>query len=695
MKNKLKLHADMGEQIIQKLSQIQELPSYGIVAGGAVEATLSQMAGYSSPINDIDVFQSQADLIRIEAEKLAQGKFGKRIINLGLSTKLWIPEAAKNYKSQTVGVYCPLNVIEDGYGRPNEFTTAVLRYKMHRTYNKGMLNIIELKSSDNNGVVTPYTLFAGFDLNCTHVGIDLRTKKLCWDKAFEKFFYHRQIEVCSAHTPNHTAIRLFKKITQLEGSYCDVPTSLQALTAIHQFCEENRKLQWGSPTQFVGTFGEKYKNAFFQSDSEIRKYFNLIDMGDTDASKEGLYTLSSSFKLNKEDREFLASNKYSIAAAPLLAPAFYQRKLKKSQNKVFFTEDLQVDAPRLFSVLNAQGQAVHKVFGQLNYSKALKIEKLFKEHFLLENTFINAPYNEIVKIYDKHLKGLQGLVNIGLAETCYDSFNGQSLQAFEAMLQAFKEQENTKKIEPLKLMKYENLKKVLELKPAEHIELKEILSERELRIEGAQMSHCVGGYFHKISNGHSRIFSVVLNKGNNQFERATLEIATLPCSEFGKAAGLKQFRMVQLRRKANQMPSNNLKKICDKFIDSLEISNNEEKEHKLVRKCGIDLKQVVVETARVFQSNRSSYPLRALIPLASALDRKSQWTHTLIKAGFKLDMVDRLLAKAHGVCFESKVESLSAKILGAKSRLKKSWKKSTISAQVKPKIFELDEDIPF
>jgi len=56
--------------------------------------------------------------------------------------------------------------------------------------------------------------------------IDLSNNKIFYTEEFENFLNYRQLEVTAVYTPAHTAIRLFKKLDEL-NCYCDIEGSMK------------------------------------------------------------------------------------------------------------------------------------------------------------------------------------------------------------------------------------------------------------------------------------------------------------------------------------------------------------------------------------------------------------------------------------------------------------------------------------
>lgn len=173
------------------LSSLEEefgkLPSNGFLAGGALANRIFEMvSGRKMPINDIDIFHFNPELLDIE-----QAHQNGYIIE---DKKCFHAEVKENFD-------------ETNYGDYIHHLKTTKGYIVNEVKREGLLNEIFLKSSH----LEPLLILESFDLNCTQIGYDLSTKKVYYTAAWEEFLDHQKIQITSLHTPSHTLLRLFKK----------------------------------------------------------------------------------------------------------------------------------------------------------------------------------------------------------------------------------------------------------------------------------------------------------------------------------------------------------------------------------------------------------------------------------------------------------------------------------------------------
>ena len=227
--------------ILTELSKYETIPSNGFLAGGAVANTILKMVwGGNYPINDLDIFIED-----------------------------------KHYESTNANTPVrsdSLHIEGDGYMVTKMGYDAYTSYQIHKVEREGFLNTIYIKKTylaDNPKTDYSYVL-SGFDFNCCQVGIDLSTNKILYTEEFKKFLTTKQLEVTAIYTPSHTAIRLFKKIDELD-CYCDVEGCMELLSQPlipESIIKMTRK-------SFGIYFGSKYKEMYMKYRSNIKEYFTI------------------------------------------------------------------------------------------------------------------------------------------------------------------------------------------------------------------------------------------------------------------------------------------------------------------------------------------------------------------------------------------------------------------------------------
>ena len=201
MKNLLE-EKDIVLRILKEINKLVTIPDRGFLAGGAVANTILRMKyGKGThddnlyPINDLDIF--------VESDHE----------NIQGSTPLRTKEL----------------VIQEGYYAGDIGYDKDSKYRILNVERDGLLNIITISQiiDLHNNRDYMYVL-NGFDFNCCQIGIDLETGKLFYTPQFAEFFRTNQLDISAMYTPGHTAIRLVKKIKEL-NCYCDVDKCMEIL----------------------------------------------------------------------------------------------------------------------------------------------------------------------------------------------------------------------------------------------------------------------------------------------------------------------------------------------------------------------------------------------------------------------------------------------------------------------------------
>lgn len=263
----------MGPAVLKHLTNFSVIPESGIIAGQAVcSAILDLYFNKSGQVyNDIDVFYSQANKPLL-AKELAPILYKK------LTTTV----------HHTYAVYA-----QDVYGHiyvPNHH-----RYHVVNSQSIGMLNFIECEFSEANFAVRPQSdaqsLIDSFDFNCVQVAVDIKSQELVWTKEFEEFVKNRQLKIVRLHTPYHSAIRLFKKASELKNVFIDIPQQMRLVSwAAHLYESQEPVNYWtghSSTPRLVKSlwrdarwrFGTKMRDMYLQHEASISPYFELAKDG--------------------------------------------------------------------------------------------------------------------------------------------------------------------------------------------------------------------------------------------------------------------------------------------------------------------------------------------------------------------------------------------------------------------------------
>ena len=272
---------NLGVKLLRKLRQMEELPEEGLLAGGAVGNELYNMVhAWNLEVADLDVFHVVATVspnCMTEYMRMTQ-KMPHRSIGLDIRTLYDYSE--KSYYPWIVNKATYTVTSTRRKGLLNDVSVVVSTYKHSPKY-------------DNNEVI-----LEGFDLNCCQAGLDLKTGQLIYTKAFEDFLNTRQLQVTYPATPMHSAIRLPKKVREL-NCYCDYDTEMELLAQVqnHFTARQNaintpaeRKVMHIAPY-----FGKKYYEDYLKHKEILDNYYKYEQYGNLPMNaglgKDNLHTL--------------------------------------------------------------------------------------------------------------------------------------------------------------------------------------------------------------------------------------------------------------------------------------------------------------------------------------------------------------------------------------------------------------------
>ena len=132
---------------------------------------------------------------------------------------------------------------------------------------EGLLNWITIsRVNDRENVKNYQYILRGFDFNCCQVGRDLNNNKLYYTEEFVEFLNTKQLEITAVYTPAHTAIRLFKKMKELQ-CYCNIEKCMELLSQPLIPSVQCRLRR----THFGLYFSDKYKDVFIQHYAELKQ----------------------------------------------------------------------------------------------------------------------------------------------------------------------------------------------------------------------------------------------------------------------------------------------------------------------------------------------------------------------------------------------------------------------------------------
>lgn len=489
------------------------------VAGGSVSNTIYHLLhGGKLTINDIDVYHEVKNKNATSDEK-----------------HNWYPSVYVKEEG--------LEIVDDSYGRTfvadNGARISVLRHSRKGIFNDIDYCYEEGWGGNKNTKSKELVILEGFDLNCCKSGLDMVNGKIIYTPEFVEFLKTKQMQVVNPCAPIQTTIRLFKKLEDLDGIFCDTNQEIRFLTVASKHI---------SGSQITKIIGPETKTKYDKLKHIVEKYFVLREPKNSD---EVPYNLRDKyFKGNERNPEIqiwvydavldfdIIESAGSINNLKRVWELLYTYKKKSEQdkiNKIFYknvflgdmTEDTwsyrkykdskdsdwlfeqkeYVEVPyynsnRFTHMMILTKKGYHKCDFSLRHVDYL--DKITKEHYGLSTVLRHC--DTLSESY-KMARFIQSLANkdgdwiIGLLENINLSkqdFDGRMTKEFIL-----------KVIEREKVINSVDLAKKIDLSNFEHKNcVKELITTIELRIEGKKMGHCVGGYSHSISSGESRIFHI-------------------------------------------------------------------------------------------------------------------------------------------------------------------------------------------
>ena len=497
-------------EILIELSKYDNIPSSGFLAGGAVANTILNMVwGGNYPINDLDIF---------------------------------IEDKGYDSPSSNAPVRTNALTIEgDGYMVTKIAYDTNTTYQIVKVERDGYLNNIYIRK--NTSLSSPKTdygyILNGFDFNCCQVGIDLTTNTIVYTEEFKSFLENKQLEVTAIYTPAHTAIRLFKKMDEL-NCFCNVDSCMELLS--QPLIVEN--IVRMSRRSFGIYFGSKYKDMYMKYYSKLKEYFSLIKYFDHKKSTWGYRSNPNDVSI-PESVKWL-NPKYTIPTEVLgnwakfndiiwsLTPKKYDKK-----NELIFGILEQLS----FNPLTFMG-AYNLTKNEINKKQKFKSELILKNsHFskmlcLTNNQYHNCDFDlshiqYIEKMVDSErwllyiifkfrmnaqetynfVKSINKLFNSDgewvspLLQKSLLSRNILIKPTYENMKQELdkeKEKYSTNIIEPIP---FDDLNLPYDIK------IKEITSELDMRWAGNKLKNCINNdaqnYKLKIKTGKTKIFVII------------------------------------------------------------------------------------------------------------------------------------------------------------------------------------------
>lgn len=547
MSAKIRLNAAMGTPILEFLSQYQRLPQQGLVAGQAVASAIDALFGRHAPVvNDIDVFRK----VRPD------GKVGANLLN-------------RTAKRHTIAV---TRFDDPGFSDPYSGMAEALRlvdtYAIQSVSRDQLLNYVNCTTTHGDVPLTAARVLAGFDLNCVRVGVDLSSRRLVWDRHFERFLATRQIEIAMLHTPYHTLIRFLRKLNQLPGVYGNVGVAAEICAGISKSRHLGKLVKEGHVSAL---FGKKMREQGEGVASALSPFF-VLETHDFSKQVSGsavtwqklparsdagadlqLWSLCARGDLDYELQRRL--DRLGPAVLTHGAKLIYDAKRSKSKAvAVRFEEMRSAFAERslpsavawnlkLFGDAYVEGHALEDI--------GHKVEGFLRQHrgFAgpLMGLTLGAQYEAIKGIKDV-AREFQGQASLGVLESLAAP---SELLVPDAMREILKrEAAESTSLFDVRPMRLAALPAVFA-----HYEVKELLTKAHLQREGSEMSHCVGGYGRLVQTNQARVLSIRPKEGQERRRWSTVEVRDIGTRDrknaFGPSA---QLCVVQHMSVRNSVP---------------------------------------------------------------------------------------------------------------------------------------------
>jgi hypothetical protein len=486
----------MGEKVLQRLNSFVDTKAFkdgGMIAGQAVASALSEVYGDGRGVvyNDVDYFRQHKTSDNkkrvgrvLEMDAIRQSSLEVRYGQLHIASNYHYRVASTKRLDMLNEVICfGLGFL----GGSNEFLLTDLDETRF------------LKS---------------FDLNCVQVGVSVRTGKLVWTPAFERFHQTREMLVENMRTPVHSAIRYFRKKKELEGVYGKDEFIMEQLSCQIRRCLKNHDEASNRFSMGQLYFGDHYHGKLQDVQKELAPWMNLQSI---DGQQIDLYTLQprSDLGLQSEQEELIDDG---------LLTQYFRAK------QGFWKKD--VCSQILNTIAKASGIEFNILFTDRKSSMethiapmALKsLNKLLNEHGMnhwiadmsLERMF---EFHDALKICErKYGVAVYGIIETNSPQTIEaqagESYKDAAIRVIDCL-----HKETLNLPMPSKVMS--------NIRVANGFELRQLSSALELLEEGVRQHHCVGGYTRYVGDGVSRIVSLRKRKAS---ETVTIELGR---SKFG------------------------------------------------------------------------------------------------------------------------------------------------------------------
>ncbi len=386
-------------------------------------------------------------------------------------------------------------------------------YHIVRSYRHGNVNGVAFDGlyGDRYGQGKLLQLLMGFDINCAQAGIDLATGRLECTPAFQQFWQTRQLLITNVQTPNHTAMRWFKKRHDLPGAFGNDDAAMEtvcllhhAMTARHpgQFCEQ-RDLRW--------RFGKKNARLYYTFQSQLAPYFSL------EAGSKRFHFLSPR---HTPDRVLIdLARRYPMRLLPYWYNELHRPRKSAAMSRVQFL--LSPGATRDSVVNLSQGAYIQQgetyPSGNVNTTCLQRVDAFARQHpYLLDAFFTLTAIQQIAELAEWHaLARRYGSWIYGYVELQIRRY-GHRIRAARDWQQELDEELACHADPDTPLRSHAPF-----VQNIGSFSCRELMTRRAVLDEGKQLRHCVGGFVSELRSGHSRI--IQLRHMSDRSQHSTIE----------------------------------------------------------------------------------------------------------------------------------------------------------------------------
>lgn len=203
------------EFILKEINLIQKLPESGILAGQAVSSMIYKYLklDLNPVINDLDIFF-------VFNYHSVQG-VNNNVSLMSNQVREYFYEQQKNKNSKFSGInalfmFNDYGQLKINTGKKYDILGTTTFKKINKVF---ITNQSATTSYSRDSLI--YDIIDSFDINCTQVAIDLRSKKIYFTEAFILFLSTKQMEIVKYNTPVHSLIRLIRKNKEI-GSFINL-----------------------------------------------------------------------------------------------------------------------------------------------------------------------------------------------------------------------------------------------------------------------------------------------------------------------------------------------------------------------------------------------------------------------------------------------------------------------------------------